>query len=105
MYPFDDDTWHELQDVSVDEVALLFGIPEETRARSNCEQCRNMEPAKLTCYFCERTGRAPEYLWADKGYIILGIPRGVLRKILPGMQAIYLHNGKYSIIEYLGVTT
>lgn len=51
--------------------------------------------------------KAEEYMWLNKGFILLGhlgvrIPHDQRReKIVPGVQAVYLHDGKYRLIEFM----
>lgn len=102
-YPFDQHgAWRTIRKLRVDEVVELIGIKPEERKNEPC--------------YCEGTGKNDEYFWLNKGFIVLGFeaplagdelscamielfdtPR--VKGIKPGMQAVYLHDGKYSLIE------
>jgi len=97
-YPFDDygadyaNCWVRLRDLSVAKAAALTGVP--------------LPPV---------VEEGQTYLWLNKGYILLTGTReeGLTplqaslvedtarfsRRVAPGAQAVYLHDGKYSLIE------
>lgn len=96
-YPYDDESqrWRQVRVLSVEEASQLTGVPME-RAE------RNLRNNGV-------------YLWLNKGYIVLGakykgisaLSAGLLeafgggcnRAWPVGTQAVYLHDGFYSLIE------
>ncbi len=103
-YPYDDfgegykPCWKRLRELSLEEAATLTKTP--------------------LAAACGEEGDV--YLWLNKGYIVLGVGEqlskltsgcvarveGFFRfswRIPAGAQAVYLHDGKYSLIERTGV--
>jgi len=93
-YPYDSrSTWRKVKQITVEEASKLTGVPMK-------------EPQK---------GSEDIYLWLNKGYIILGAGGpglsalqvaaleemfGLGEKAYPlGVQAVYLHDGQYSLIQ------
>lgn len=125
-YPWDDawGSWKRISPLTVDEAARLLGIPESERERRACYSCHGDKfiargVYQTHCPCCDGTGLDDEYLFLNKGYIVIspdapkpGTPdlhlalceqcttSGVqVRGILPGMRAVYLHDGEYTLIE------
>jgi hypothetical protein len=87
-YPFDmHDKWNSLGRISHEEAAKLVNAPEEVRQQ--------------------------QYMWLNKGFIVLGLPQDEGRTVIiedmyfnvehqrikKGMQAVYLHDGNYTLLE------
>jgi hypothetical protein len=87
-YPYDMyGKWEPERWLSHDEAAELVGAPEEVRKES--------------------------YMWVNKGFIVLGLPQDKgrpliledvfftveLKGIKKGMRAVYLHDGKYTLLR------
>ncbi len=103
-YPFDGDRWKKVRSLTWQEAAKLAKIPEAViKNTSDSPDFSNI-------------GKTTKYLWLNKGYILLEPPHEGLTTIqaammeqtaegelgLPlkkGTQAVYLHDGKYSLIE------
>lgn len=99
-YPWDEGPkWKRLESITWKEAAKLMGIDEAS-------------------VFVDR-GDGDVYLWLNKGFVVLDLPKdegatasqmaavemvGSARHkdIRPGMRAIYLHDGQYSLLERVG---
>lgn len=101
-YPYDSFKWSHVRDITREEAAKLVNAPQEL--------------------IDDREGdkRYPRYLWMNKGYIVLNQPHMESARTEPGLvyallesvmtdmepkgipvgsEAVYLHDGNYSIIK------
>jgi len=107
-YINDDRRWHLVERrITVDRAAELLGIPKEERDPPDvCHLCKNEKPAKKTCSSCDGTGHQREYLWLNKGFIVIGHPVVLPGKLMreqqypDGTRAIYIADGNYLVYEF-----
>lgn len=109
-YPHDSGRWQHVRNLTVEEAAELLMIEldehELEAAAREREPVRRGEPVRWPNV----------YLWLNKGFVVLGAPdrtgltelqAGMLEAALGpvdrswpvGVQAVYLHDGRYSLIE------
>jgi hypothetical protein len=124
-YPFDGGGWKRVRPLTIEEVVEMVDVSSIVRRDpGTCGLCEGEkklptidEQAYYTCTRCEGSGKQDEYLWLNKGYVVLNLPEetpaltatqaGMMELLAPpqlkglqrGMQAVYLHDGKYSLIE------
>jgi hypothetical protein len=107
-YINDDRRWHYSgEKITADRAAELLGIPQTERAPPGvCHNCKNQKPAKKTCWACSGTGHQREYLWMNKGFIVIGHPVTLPQKRIhdqtypDGTRAIYIADGNYLVYTF-----
>ena len=94
-YPYDSRRWRKLRELTLEEAAKLTSLP------------ITAEQLELDLKYQAGIITFPRvYLWLNKGYVVLdkSAPK---RRFMepenypPGTQAVYLHDGKYSLIEWI----
>lgn len=104
-YIQDNPRWKYQKEITVDQAAMLLGIPKEERETPPpCTRCQGTRKIKGSqCHECGGSGKQHEYLWLNKGFIVIGqeLRRSDDFKIENGMQAIYIHDGKYRLYAYV----
>ncbi len=105
-YIHGDRRWKFLRRMTLEEVVKRLSISDEQRPGKDrpCTLCKGENPAKKICGACDGSGKSDEYLWLNKGYIVVELHpcQNSFRHndIRIGMQAIYLGDGRYALYEY-----
>lgn len=104
-YPRDNPGWKMVKKISAEEAATILKIPKEKRTDpGQCSLCKGTRKFQAhQCWECNGSGKADEYLWLNKGYALFD-QRPYGSPLKAGDKAVYLHDGKYSILEFEPIT-